>query len=386
MKKIRLLFIIIGIWLTFSVFAYAQVDFLWMQDGKGKPGSKNNPVNIFLANGNELGGFQFTLKYDPLLFYIDAVTTLGGLSNMDLHYNESTPGNLIILATSLGSQTISPYVEAVLQIEMSVSATASPQTAFLELDDVVFSDIEGNTLSSAFGNGYFIIEDTNVLRMNNGIGPISVDLYNDVAVGGVQFTFSYDAEAISLDTILSAPRSDKMTLNYNEIQPGEVKVLLYSLTHDTILRGNGNILKIEFEVADSNATAIPIYLFDAVLSDPNGEIIIAEFFGGNYFLTVGESTSIERTASVPSGFSLFQNYPNPFNPTTTFKYELPKESKVVLSIFDMNGRLVETVVNQTQQPGYYSIQWDASQYSSGVYIYRIQADGFSAVKKCILMK
>lgn len=60
----------------------------------------------------------------------------------------------------------------------------------------------------------------------------------------------------------------------------------------------------------------------------------------------------------------------------------------------MNGRLVETIVNQTQQAGYYSVRWDAAQYSSGVYIYRIKvedparggADGFSAVKKCLLIK
>ncbi|MCG2716316.1 MAG: T9SS type A sorting domain-containing protein [Candidatus Marinimicrobia bacterium] len=98
--------------------------------------------------------------------------------------------------------------------------------------------------------------------------------------------------------------------------------------------------------------------------------------------------------SIPKDYSLYQNYPNPFNPTTTFKYELPKESKVVLSVFDMNGRLVETIVKQTQAAGYYSVQWDADDYSSGVYIYKIQvndpanggADGFSNVKKCVLMK
>ncbi len=89
---------------------------------------------------------------------------------------------------------------------------------------------------------------------------------------------------------------------------------------------------------------------------------------------------------IPEVIHLAQNYPNPFNPTTTFKYELPKESKVVLSIFDMNGRLVETIVNQTQSAGYYSVQWDASQFSSGVYIYRIQADQFQQVRKCVLIK
>jgi hypothetical protein len=94
----------------------------------------------------------------------------------------------------------------------------------------------------------------------------------------------------------------------------------------------------------------------------------------------------ENENQIPESFSLFQNYPNPFNPTTTFKYDMPKESKVHLVLYDINGRLIETLVNEKQQPGYYSIQWDATQYSSGVYIYRIQEDGFSAVKKCLLIK
>ena len=94
----------------------------------------------------------------------------------------------------------------------------------------------------------------------------------------------------------------------------------------------------------------------------------------------------EDNAEFPAGFILCQNYPNPFNPTTTFKYDIPKESKVHLVLYDINGRLIETLVNEKQQPGYYSVQWDASQFSSGVYIYRIQADGFSAVKKCLLIK
>lgn len=102
--------------------------------------------------------------------------------------------------------------------------------------------------------------------------------------------------------------------------------------------------------------------------------------------TLSAAVGIQNTSGLPTEFSINQNHPNPFNPTTTFKYEMPKESKVILSVFDMNGRLVETIVNQTQSAGYYSVHWNASKHSSGVYIYRIQADGFSAVRKCLLIK
>ena len=102
--------------------------------------------------------------------------------------------------------------------------------------------------------------------------------------------------------------------------------------------------------------------------------------------SVQSPVDVRESPSVPIHINLQQNYPNPFNPTTTISYQLPKSSFVKLTIYDVSGRLIETLVDEKKNAGYYSIQWDASQFSSGVYIYRIQADGFSAVKKCLLIK
>ncbi|MCK4688810.1 MAG: T9SS type A sorting domain-containing protein [Candidatus Marinimicrobia bacterium] len=100
------------------------------------------------------------------------------------------------------------------------------------------------------------------------------------------------------------------------------------------------------------------------------------------------TTGVEETASRPiqEVFHLAQNYPNPFNPVTTISYELPKDSDVTLTIYDITGRLIETLVDQKQNGGHYSVQWDAFQYSSGVYIYRIKTPDFSDVRKCLLIK
>lgn len=85
-------------------------------------------------------------------------------------------------------------------------------------------------------------------------------------------------------------------------------------------------------------------------------------------------------------YCLFTNYPNPFNPSTTFSYQLPRESTVSLSVYDVSGRLVETIVNTTQSAGAYSLQWNAGHYSSGIYFYQLQAGEFQQVKKCLLIK
>ena len=94
----------------------------------------------------------------------------------------------------------------------------------------------------------------------------------------------------------------------------------------------------------------------------------------------------EEMAHIPEKFASYQNYPNPFNPVTTISYELPKDSDVTLTIYDITGRLVETLIDQKQNGGHYFVQWDASYRPSGVYIYRIQAEGFSTVRKCLLIK
>ena len=89
---------------------------------------------------------------------------------------------------------------------------------------------------------------------------------------------------------------------------------------------------------------------------------------------------------IPKSFTLHQNYPNPFNPITTLRYDLPQESDVTLTIYDITGRMVQTLVNELQQSGMKKVIWNASDVSSGVYIYQIQAGDFRQTKKMVLLK
>ena len=90
--------------------------------------------------------------------------------------------------------------------------------------------------------------------------------------------------------------------------------------------------------------------------------------------------------SLPAEYSLSDNYPNPFNPATTIAYSLPKESHVVITVYNAIGQLVKTLVNDDKPAGYYSINFNASGLSSGIYFYRLTAGSFTAVKKFVLMK
>jgi len=90
--------------------------------------------------------------------------------------------------------------------------------------------------------------------------------------------------------------------------------------------------------------------------------------------------------ALPSKFLLNQNYPNPFNPSTAISYRLPTNTLVVLRVFDVLGREVETLVNERQNLGSHSVTFDASNLSSGVYFYRLEAGTYSATKKLLLLK
>jgi hypothetical protein len=88
----------------------------------------------------------------------------------------------------------------------------------------------------------------------------------------------------------------------------------------------------------------------------------------------------------PKEFVLYQNYPNPFNPKTVISYQLPVTSNVTLKVYDVLGNEVATLVNEEKQPGVYEVEFDASSFSSGMYLYKLQAGTFVQTKKMILTK
>ncbi len=99
----------------------------------------------------------------------------------------------------------------------------------------------------------------------------------------------------------------------------------------------------------------------------------------------------ELNNNTPNKFSLFQNYPNPFNPNTTIKYTIPfvethRNASVQLKIYDILGREVVTLVNERKSPGEYEVQFNGSNFPSGVYFYKLQAGSFSDTKKFVLLK
>ena len=102
--------------------------------------------------------------------------------------------------------------------------------------------------------------------------------------------------------------------------------------------------------------------------------------------TRGKSDINELIKLIPKEFVLYQNYPNPLNSTTTIKFDLPKSANVNLSIFDILGRKVKTIVNEMKDAGTYQFSIDVSELSSGIYFYQLQTDEFNLTRKMLMLK
>ena len=159
---------------------------------------------------------------------------------------------------------------------------------------------------------------------------------------------------------------------------------------------------------DTNATSIEVSYLD-IIEDMSENNVTAATLGWTVLVTDGIDTveadnapfsitidganalSAYLEGLIPDEFALHQNYPNPFNPTTTMRYDLPETDLVNITIYDMLGREVKTLINQTQDAGYRSVIWDATNdygkpVSAGIYLYQIHAGEYISTKKMVLLK
>jgi hypothetical protein len=132
----------------------------------------------------------------------------------------------------------------------------------------------------------------------------------------------------------------------------------------------------------TNITAWGRKIFPIWMRLHNGQLSV-------WTLPLVDSTSVtnfKNESFQPIEYSLYQNYPNPFNPSTTISYQLPKTEFVTVRIFDAIGNEIKTIVKETKNSGVHEVNFDASQLSSGIYLYRIDAGTFNESKKMLLLK
>jgi Secretion system C-terminal sorting domain/Beta-propeller repeat len=207
---------------------------------------------------------------------------------------------------------------------------------------------------------------------NSNSNGIAVDANGDNFITG-QF---FGKDTIGTTQLNSGDSSNffiaRYDINGNNIW-AEQSVIVDS---NTIARGLGI-------AADASGNCYVTGAFIGTLSLGNniisGSVFIAKI--SNNYLGVAN-----RQSEILNIFKLSQNYPNPFNPSTTINYSIPKESFVTIKVYDILGRMVNTLVNEQKAAGNYSVQFNGMNLSSGIYFYSMQAGDFVQTKKLVLMK
>jgi hypothetical protein len=243
-----------------------------------------------------------------------------------------------------------------------------------------------------------IVDDDNGTSDTTGF-TLTVNAVNDAPS-----TFALN-EQDSVYITMANFASDSIVFTWGESVDIDGDELLYDFTAS--LKVNGQVkaeyssssLTIREMKIDYQSVFDEIYNSGTMLGGIEWDVSVTdgieEVTSGNGALTLGINASAAVLSIngeiLPEVFSLHQNYPNPFNPVTTLRYDLPENGMVNITIYDMLGREVKTLINQTQDAGYKSVIWNATNdygkpVSAGIYLYQIQAGEYISTKKMVLLK
>jgi len=213
-----------------------------------------------------------------------------------------------------------------------------------------------------------------VLKQNDSkIFDLKIDKYTNIQ--SLEILIKYNPKRLKIDSTWIAFHKDVMNIKGENIQQGYVAFVMSGLNNvlDSILQiGRQMSLKI---------TALDKLEKDSV------KILMTTFNKeGQQINTTHNVILFNYRSLIPDSYDLSQNYPNPFNPMTTIEFQLPIDTKISLKIYNILGQEIETLIDVEKKSGYYSVQWNAYKYSSGVYFYRLVSKDFVKVKKMLMLK
>ena len=207
--------------------------------------------------------------------------------------------------------------------------------------------------------------------------PIEIATYRPMT--GVEILLRYNPGALSRIAPQLTHRTQRMRISYHASENGALRVVLYSLTGDTIPAGSGPVLRVGFEPRGTKPARLTVE-----------EVLLADQMGRSVPV---RTTALEWEAvrAIPTVYALSQNFPNPFNVSTTIAFDLPVQGKVDLSIYSLDGQRICSLVDEVRHAGSYSVVWDGKDeaghaVASGVYFYRLRAGDFVSTKRMVVLK
>ncbi len=204
---------------------------------------------------------------------------------------------------------------------------------------------------------------------------IEIDNPDQDTIDAFSFGFEIDTSAIVIiNKVNKSALLDSFAVFHNLVNTDS---LFISGASSKGFTQSGVLLEFDI-IANGNLDNFPITELRALINEGNPTV---EVQLGSIIITSNEEFFVQ-----PEQVTLHQNYPNPFNPNTKIAYQIPEASVVNISVFDITGRLVQTLHNGRKSAGSYTLSFDASNLSSGIYFYRITAGDFVQTRRMTLIK
>jgi len=245
------------------------------------------------------------------------------------------------------------------------------------------ADVEGKVINSTDGGNIWVSNDCESSRILYSIGFPNSTTGFAVGEGGTIIKTFNAIVPVELTTFTSSITGNDVTLNW--CTATEINNQGFQIERSNKLEAkSGEWESIGFVIGNGTTTEAQSYSFaDENLSAGEYQYRLKQI---DYDGTFEYSNTIEVNIDLPKTFALLNCFPNPFNPSTKIIYEIPKQSNVLLKVYDILGNEVSILVNEMQSAGSYQIVFDASELSNGVYFYKLQAGNFVQTRKMILLK
>ena len=333
--------------------------------------------SIYIANGNASGGDYFI----PSFWVQD---NLGGFITIedieDQSTNEDEP---IILNISASSE---------LGLELSYYAESNTLGMPVSMDSMVLT-IEPQDDWNGVGIVSVFVFDTNGLHDSTSFEVTVLPINDPPTNFELIYPTILDTIPVGVDTDETIPFTWGRSMDVDSEVSYKLTITLdyfgtsYTNEYENIADTTFGVSAYEYAILMTNLN-LQWWNIDYTIEGNDGEYTVSSENGE--FVLDNTSLSIDN-GIMPKEFVLHQNYPNPFNPITSLRYDLPNDGLVNITVYDMMGRAVITLVNGSQTAGFKSIQWNSTNdrnepVSAGLYLYTIQAGEFSQTRKMVLLK
>lgn len=248
-------------------------------------------------------------------------------------------------------------------------------------------DLDENGKPELWIGGYHSLDNTGITRITifEANGNDNYEAVGKVDIIGAIGWYAKNMQVLDVDQdgkdeIMLCIDQHVIILKFNGSENHHTYKVFYIKRNDLAFSGRNSVFygATMYDVTDDGKEDIIIHL-DDIINNVGMRLF-------TYIYKADFSVDVNEPDVLPEEFHLYINYPNPFNPTTTINYSIQKAGEVNLKVYDMLGTEVASLVNERQEAGNYSIEFNASDLPSGIYVYRLSAGNFVDTKKLILLK